>query len=204
MIAIKEYAYIRVSTAEQNTDRQLDAFAPLGVPAYNIFSDKISGKDFNRPAYQSLVKKLKQGDLLYVKSIDRLGRNYDEILDQWRILTKVKGVDIMVLDMPVLDTRRGKDVVGTFLADTVLAVLSLVAEQERNNIRQRQAEGIASAKARGVKFGRPPKRPPDNFAEVVKLLERGKITSAEAIKQTGLKRATFYNRLREFKQGKKE
>ena len=204
MIAIKEYAYIRVSTAEQNTDRQLDAFAPLGVPAANIFLDKVSGKDFNRPAYQSLVKKLKQGDLLYVKSIDRLGRNYDEILEQWRILTKVKGADIMVLDMPVLDTRRGKDVVGTFLADTVLAVLSLVAEQERNNIRQRQAEGIASAKARGVKFGRPLKKPPDNFEEVVKLLERGKITSAEAIKQTGLKRATFYNRLREFKQEKKK
>jgi len=142
---------------------------------------------------------LKQGDLLYIKSIDRLGRNYEEILEQWRILTKEKGIDIMVIDFPLLDTRRGKDLVGTFLADTVLAVLSFVAEKERENIRQRQAEGIAAARARGVHLGRPIKRPPENFANIVKLWECGKISFEDALKQTGLKQATFYNRLRELR-----
>ena len=152
------YGYIRVSTQEQNEDRQLDALQKVNVSAENIFMDKQSGKDFNRPHYRRLVKKLKPDDLLYIKSIDRLGRNYEEIQNQWRILTKEKGVDICVLDMPLLDTRRGKDLVGTFLSDIVLQVLSFVAENERSNIRQRQAEGIAAAKRRGVRFGRPSQR----------------------------------------------
>ena len=151
------YGYIRVSTREQNEDRQLLALKELAIPEKNLFVDKQSGKDFERPQYRKMVRKLKKDDLLYIKSIDRLGRNYSEILDQWRILTKDKGVDIVVMDMPLLDTRRGKDLMGTFLSDIVLQVLSFVAENERMNIRQRQAEGIAAAKARGVRFGRPPK-----------------------------------------------
>ena len=151
------YGYIRVSTREQNGDRQLLALKELTIPEKNLFIDKQSGKDFERPQYRKLVRKLKKDDLLYIKSIDRLGRNYSEILEQWRILTKEKGVDIVVLDMPLLDTRRGKDLIGTFLSDIDLQVLSFVAENERTNIRQRQAEGIAAAKARGVRFGRPPK-----------------------------------------------
>lgn len=150
------YGYIRVSTREQNEDRQLLALKELAIPEKNLFVDKQSGKDFERPQYRKMVRKLKKDDLLYIKSIDRLGRNYSEILDQWRILTKDKGVDIVVMDMPLLDTRRGKDLMGTFLSDIVLQVLSFVAENERMNIRQRQAEGIAAAKARGVRFGRPP------------------------------------------------
>ena len=150
------YGYVRVSSKDQNEDRQMIALREVGVPEKNIFVDKQSGKDFNRPKYKRLLKRLKTDDLLYVKSIDRLGRNYEEIQNQWRILTKDKKVDIVVLDMPLLDTRRGKDLVGTFLSDIVLQVLSFVAENERSNIRQRQAEGIAAAKARGVRFGRPP------------------------------------------------
>ena len=157
------YGYIRVSTREQNEDRQRLALAALPVPEENIYMDKQSGKDFERPQYRRLVRRLRRDDLLYVKSIDRLGRNYSEILEQWRMLTKEKGVDIAVLDMPLLDTRRGKDLMGTFLSDIVLQVLSFVAENERDNIRQRQAEGIAAAKARGVRFGRPPLPLPDNF-----------------------------------------
>ena len=160
------YGYIRVSTREQNEDRQLIALREVGVTDKFIFTDKQSGKDFNRPKYKQLLRKLKRDDLLYIKSIDRLGRNYEEILQQWRLLTKDKGVDIVVLDMPLLDTRRGKDLMGTFLSDIVLQVLSFVAENERTNIRQRQSEGIAAAKARGVKFGRPPKPLPVNFHEV--------------------------------------
>lgn len=157
------YGYVRVSSKEQNEDRQMIALREISVPAKNIFVDKRSGKDFERPQYQKLLRKIKKDDLLYIKSIDRLGRNYDEILHQWQILTKEKGVDIVVLDMPLLDTRRGKDLMGTFLSDIVLQVLSFVAENERTNIRLRQAEGIAAAKARGVKFGRPPRSLPDNF-----------------------------------------
>ena len=145
------YGYIRVSTREQNEDRQILALKELSIPAKNLFIDKQSGKDFERPQYRKMVRKLKKDDLLYIKSIDRLGRNYSEILEQWRILTKEKGIDIVVLDMPLLDTRRGKDLMGTFLSDIVLQVLSFVAENERSNIRQRQAEGIAAAKARGVR-----------------------------------------------------
>ena len=161
------YAYVRVSTAEQNEARQLEALGGL-VPKERIFVDKQSGKDFHRPQYRRMVRRMKKDDLLYIKSIDRLGRNYGEILEQWRYLTREKGVDIVVLDMPLLDTRRGKDLMGTFLSDIVLQVLSFVAENERTNIRQRQAEGIAAAKARGVKFGRPPIPLPDNFHAVHK------------------------------------
>ena len=201
MISIEIYSYIRVSGVDQNEDRQLDAMHKLNIPGSHIFMDKQSGKDFNRPAYQDLMKKLKQGDLLYIKSIDRLGRNYEEILDQWRVLTKELCVDIVVLDMlPLLDTRNGKDLIGTFLSDTVLAILSFVAQKEHENIRQRQAEGIASAKARGIHLGRPVKKPPENFTDVVEAWELGEISFGEALKLTGLKRATFYNRLKELRE----
>ena len=161
------YGYVRVSSRDQNEDRQIIAMSEAGVPEKHIFLDKQSGKNFDRPQYLKMFKKLKQGDLLYIVSIDRLGRDYEEIQNQWRILTKEKGIDIVVLDMPLLDTRRGKDLVGTFLSDIVLQVLSFVAENERNNIRQRQAEGIRAAKKRGVKFGRPAIPLPENFEEIV-------------------------------------
>ena len=157
------YGYIRVSSTGQNEDRQRIALREMGIKDRNIYIDKQSGKDFDRPQYKRLVKKLKPGDLLYVKSIDRLGRNYEEIQKQWRVLTKEKGVDIVVLDMPLLDTRRGKDLMGTFLSDIVLQVLSFVAENERENIRQRQAEGIAAAKAKGIRLGRRPQPLPENY-----------------------------------------
>ena len=204
MIPVKEYAYIRVSAADQNEDRQLSAMEAIPVPRHNIFMDKMSGKDFNRPSYQSLLKKLKPGDLIYVKSIDRLGRNYDEIQSQWRMLTKERGVDIVVLDMPILDTRQGKDLMGTYIADTILALLSFVAQKEREDIRSRQREGIVAARARGVHLGRPTKKPPENFAEVVKLWECGKVSFDEALAQTGLKHTTFYNRLRDIRGGRKK
>lgn len=164
----KIYGYIRVSTKEQNEDRQLIALQELNISSENIYIDKQSGKDFNRPQYKILSRKMKAGDLLYIKSIDRLGRNYEEIIEQWRVLTKEKKIDIVVIDMPLLDTRRGKDLMGTFLSDVVLQVLSFVAENERKNIRQRQKEGIEAAKLRGVQFGRPEKRLPDNFEYYVK------------------------------------
>lgn len=186
------YGYIRVSTREQNEDRQLLALRELPIPEKNIFMDKQSGKDFDRPQYRRLVRRLKQDDLLYVKSIDRLGRNYKDILEQWRILTKNKGVDIVVLDMPLLDTRRGKDLMGTFLSDIVLQVLSFVAENERTNIRQRQAEGIAAAKARGVRFGRPPLPLPDNFHEVYKAWRAKRLTLKQAAMACEMPVGTFY------------
>ena len=173
---INKYGYVRVSTKDQNEDRQLEAMKQLEILEKNIYVEKISGKDFNRPVYQKLVKKLRADDLLYIKSIDRLGRNYEEILEQWRILTKEKKVDIIVLDMPLLDTRRGKDLMGTFLSDIVLQVLSFVAENERSNIKQRQAEGIAVAKAKGVRFGRPPKPLPKDFHKIYKKWKDGKIS----------------------------
>ena len=185
------YGYIRVSTREQNEDRQLVALREMSVPEKNIFMDKQSGKDFNRPQYKKLVKKLKPGDLLYIKSIDRLGRNYEEIQNQWRVLTKEKGIDIVVLDMPLLDTRRGKDLVGTFLSDIVLQVLSFVAENERSNIRQRQAEGIAAAKAKGIRFGRPPLPLPENFHENYQRWKSGEITCTAAANACGLPLSTF-------------
>ena len=192
------YGYIRVSTRDQNEDRQLIALRELKIPEKNIFMDKQSGKDFNRPQYKRLVRKLKKDDLLYIKSIDRLGRNYAEILEQWRLLTQTKGADIVVLDMPLLDTRRGKDLMGTFLSDIVLQVLSFVAENERTNIRQRQAEGIAAAKARGVKFGRPPRPLPDNFYEVHKAWRDKKLTLKEAAEACDLPVGTFYGKSIQF------
>lgn len=188
------YGYIRVSTREQNEDRQRLALAALPVPEENIYMDKQSGKDFERPQYRRLVRRLRRDDLLYVKSIDRLGRNYSEILEQWRMLTKEKGVDIAVLDMPLLDTRRGKDLMGTFLSDIVLQVLSFVAENERDNIRQRQAEGIAAAKARGVRFGRPPLPLPDNFHTLHQAWRGQKITLRQAARACGMPTGTFYSK----------
>ena len=185
------YGYVRVSTRDQNEDRQLIAMHEYGVPGANIYTDKQSGKDFRRPKYKKLLRKLKRGDLLYIKSIDRLGRNYTEILEQWRILTKEKGIDICVIDMPLLDTRRGKDLVGTFLSDIVLQVLSFVAENERSNIRQRQAEGITAAKARGVRFGRPPYPLPPDFDRIYCIWKGGKLTGNQAAKALRLPASTF-------------
>ena len=189
-----EYGYARVSTKEQNELRQLIALRKFGLTDRAIFVDKQSGKDFERPQYRRLVRRLRRDDLLYVKSIDRLGRNYSEILEQWRMLTKEKGVDIAVLDMPLLDTRRGKDLMGTFLSDIVLQVLSFVAENERDNIRQRQAEGIAAAKARGVRFGRPPLPLPDNFHMLHQAWRGQKITLRQAARACGMPTGTFYSK----------
>jgi len=201
---LKIYGYIRVSSIDQNEDRQTLAMQELKIPDEQIFTDKQSGKDFERPKYKALVKKLKSGDLLYVKSIDRLGRNYEEIQNQWRILTKEKGVDIAVIDMPLLDTRNGKDLMGTFIADLVLQILSFVAQSERETIRKRQAEGIAAAKARGVVFGRPVKKPPENFAMLVRQWECGKMTIDQFLTQTNLKESTLYRRIREFRTMKRK
>ena len=195
-INLNIYGYIRVSSKDQNEDRQRIALAEAGVRDRNIFGDKQSGKDFNRPQYKKLLKKLKEDDLLYVKSIDRLGRNYEEIQEQWRVITKEKRVDIVVLDMPLLDTRRGKDLMGTFLSDIVLQVLSFVAENERVSIRQRQAEGIAAAKAKGVKFGRPALPLPDNFHRVHKAWRNQEMTLAEAAKACHMPVSTFYGKAR--------
>ena len=189
-----EYGYVRVSGKDQNEIRQLIAMYDVGVQKENIFIDKQSGKDFNRPMYKKLIKKLKPSDIVYIKSIDRLGRNYEDIIEQWKLITKEKEADIIVMDMPLLDTRRGKDLMGTFLADIVLSVLSYVAENERVNIRQRQAEGIAAAKARGVRFGRKPKPLPDNFMEVYQLWENKNITVSEAAKLCNMPQTTFYER----------
>jgi DNA invertase Pin-like site-specific DNA recombinase len=172
------------------------------IPPENIYTDKISGKNFQRPSYSALVKKLKQDDLLYILSIDRLGRNYEEIQNQWRILTKEKGISIAVIDMPLLDTRNGKDLIGTFIADLVLQILSFVAHNERDNIRKRQAEGIKAARMRGVRFGRPVKSAPDSFGMIVKSWECGKLTFKDVLKLIGLTESTFYRRLREYRQTK--
>ena len=196
---MKTYGYIRVSGKDQNEDRQLIAMRDLNIPQKQIYIDKQSGKDFNRSNYQKMVRFLKKGDLLYIKSIDRLGRNYIEILEQWRILTKEKNIDVVVLDMPLLDTRTAKDLLGTFIADLVLQVLSFVAHKERDNIRTRQAEGIAAAKARGVKFGRPIKKAPDNFSDLVKQWEKGELILIDLLQISGLTEATFYRRLREYR-----
>lgn len=192
------YGYVRVSTKEQKEERQLEVMKQLQILEKNIFVEKISGKDFNRPIYRKMVKKLKRNDLLYIKSIDRLGRNYEEILEQWRILTKEKKVDIVVLEMPLLDTRRGKDLMGTFLSDVVLQVLSFVAENERSNIKQRQAEGIAIAKAKGVKFGRPPKPLPDNFDEVYRKWKRKEITGVKAAEMCKMPVSTFLYKAKKY------
>ena len=197
------YGYIRVSSKDQNTSRQLAAMNEFAVPSKNIFIDKQSGKDFHRPQYRRLVRKLRPGDLLYLKSIDRLGRNYGEILEQWRLLTKEKNVDIVVLDMPLLDTRRGKDLMGTFLSDIVLQVLSFVAENERSSIRQRQAEGIAAAKERGAHLGRPGTAYPADWDGVYTCWRSGELTAVAAMRELGLKRSTFYKLVRRYEEGRK-
>jgi DNA invertase Pin-like site-specific DNA recombinase len=196
------YGYIRVSSRDQNEDRQQIALKELSIPEKNIFMDKQSGKDFERPQYKKMLRRMKKDDLLYVKSIDRLGRNYGEILDQWRVLTKEKGIDIVVLDMPLLDTRRGKDLMGTFLSDIVLQVLSFVAENERTNIRQRQAEGIAAAKAKGVRFGRPPAPLPENFHSVYQQWKNGRITGLAAAAACDMPMSTFRYRAEVYEKAK--
>ena len=193
------YGYVRVSSTDQNEDRQMLEMQRLKIKKKNIYIDKQSGKDFNRPSYQRLLGKLKKGDLLYVKSIDRLGRNYKEIQDQWRVLTKEREIDVVVIDMPLLDTRVYKDLMGTFIADLVLQVLSFVAENERVNIRKRQEEGIKAAKLKGVMFGRPMIKVPDNFGSLVKQWERGHIRAEDVAKECDMSIATFYRRLREYR-----
>lgn len=192
------YGYVRVSSREQNEDRQIIAMKEMQVPEENIFMDKQSGKDFNRPQYKRLLRKVKNGDLIYIKSIDRLGRNYAEILEQWKIITKYKGADLYVIDMPILDTRREKNLLGTFISDLVLALLSYVAENERVTIRQRQAEGIAAAKARGVHFGRTPKPLPENFYEVYQQWKMKKITVSQAAQMCGMPQTTFFHRAKKY------
>ena len=196
---MKTYGYIRVSSADQNEDRQLAAMNNLRMPPENIIIDKQSGKDFERTGYKNLVKRLRPGDLLYVLSIDRLGRNYEQIQNQWRILTKEKGVDIVVIDMPLLDTRLNKDLMGTFIADIVLQILSFVAQSERENIKKRQAQGIAAAKAKGVTFGRPIKSMPDDFGELAKRWEKGLITTKEMLKLCDICRSTLYQKYNEYR-----
>ena len=190
------YGYVRVSSADQNEDRQLVVMDENNVPKGNVYIDKQSGKNFERPQYKKLVKKLKAGDLLYILSIDRLGRNYEEIQKQWRMLTKDIGIDICVIDMPLLDTRNGKDLMGTFIADLVLQILSFVAQNERENIKKRQAQGIAAAKAKGVKFGRPKAKLPENFDEIVKKWRKKDISIKTAIMLSGLSEKTFYRNAR--------
>lgn len=193
------YGYARVSTIAQNLDRQLEELLKIGIDGKNIYTDKESGKDFNRTNYKKLCRKLKPGDVLFIKAIDRLGRNYNMVLDEWRILTKEKGVDIVVIDMPLLDTRiEGKNLFGKFIADVVLQVLSFVAENERETMRQRQEEGIRIAKAKGIKFGRPALPVPLNFDEIVVLYKRRAITSEKACELTGLTRGTFYRKLKQY------
>lgn len=194
----KIYGYVRVSSVEQNEVRQLEALKCVGVLRQNIFVDKQSGKDFERPKYKRLVKKLKPGDLLYIQSIDRLGRNYIEIQEQWRVLTKDKHVDIAVIDMPLLDTRSGKDLLGTFIADLVLQILSFVAQTEREHIRERQAQGIAAAKSRGVRFGRPAKELPSNFYEVLVKWQCHKLSSREAAKECNMPVTTFLYKAKKY------
>lgn len=196
------YGYIRVSSRDQKEDRQMIALQEMKIAGKNIFVDKQSGKDFERPQYRKMVRKIKKDDLLYIKSIDRLGRNYTEILEQWRILTKDKGIDIVVLDMQLLDTRRGKDLMGTFLSDVVLQVLSFVAENERTNIRQRQAEGIAAAKIRGVRFGRPPAPLPANFQQIYQQWKIGKIIGISAAKACNMPMSTFRYRTKTYEKAK--
>ena len=192
------YGYVRVSSRDQNEDRQVISMREMQVPEENIFIDKQSGKDFNRPQYKRLLKKVKEGDLIYIKSIDRLGRNYGEIQEQWKLITKDKRVDIYVIDMPILDTRREKNLLGTFISDLVLTLLSYVSENERVTIRQRQAEGIAAAKARGVHFGRTPKPLPENFYEVYQQWKKKKITIDQAAKECGMPKSTFYGKAKTY------
>lgn len=195
---MNKFAYIRVSSYEQNEDRQIMPLQKLGIKDKYIYIDKQSGKDFNRPEYKKLLNKLKEGDILYIKSIDRLGRNYEEIQQQWKFLTKEKNIDIVVIDMPILDTRQGKDLIGTFLSDIVLQILSFVAENERLNIHERQKEGIAAAKLRGVKFGRPAIPLPNNFHEIYNAWKNKKITLKEASIICNMPINTFYGKARKY------
>ncbi len=198
------YGYVRVSSMDQNEDRQMAAMQEKGVPMTNIYVDKQSGKDFDRPQYIRMVERLEEGDLLYILSIDCLGRNYEEIQNQWRTLTKEIGIDICVIDMQLLDTRNGKDLMGTFIADLVLQILSFAAESERSNIRKRQEQGIEAARARGVKFGRPEVTVPQEFPKIVGEWERKKISFEEALDRSGLSQATFYRKLKEYRIMKKD
>lgn len=195
----KMYGYIRVSSTDQNEDRQVQALRKANIPKENIFMDKQSGKDFSRKQYKRMTDCLQNGDILYVLSIDRLGRNYEEIQNQWRILTKEIGIDICILDMPLLDTRNEKDLMDTFIADLVLQILSFVAENERENIRKRQEQGIVAAKARGIKFGRPAKKSPKNFGILVQRWEQKQISLSEVLKESNLSERTFYRRLKEYR-----
>ena len=188
---MSKYGYARVSTKEQNEDRQIAALLKEKIRMEDIFVDKQSGKDFDREMYKKLLRKLKKNDVLYIKSIDRLGRNYEEIGKQWKLLTKNKNVDIVIIDMPILDTRREKNLLGTLISDIIFALLSYVAENERNNIRQRQAEGIMAAKARGVKFGRPKKKLPKNFKKAVEKWENKEMTAKEAAEMCGMPYSSF-------------
>ena len=196
---LKIYGYARVSTREQNEDRQIIALKEMGVPEKNIYLDKLSGKNFDRPQYKKLLKKLDDNSVLYIKSIDRLGRSYRDLSDQWQLITKDKGADVVVIDMPVLDTRREKNLLGTLISDLVLALLSYVAESEYSTIHQRQAEGIAAARARGVKLGRPPKPLPDNFYEVYQKWKAEKISTEEAARLVNMPPSTFRYRANSYK-----
>ncbi|MGO4972679.1 recombinase family protein [[Clostridium] aminophilum] len=196
---VKIYGYARVSTREQNEDRQIQALMKMGVPKKGIYIDKLSGKDFERPQYKKMLKKLDTNSILYVKSIDRLGRNYRDLSDQWRIITREKGADVVVIDMPLLDTRRKKNLLGAFISDLILSLLSYVAETEYETIHQRQAEGIAAAKARGVKFGRPPKPLPENFQEVYLSWKENKISAKEAARLVNMPSSTFRYRAAAYK-----
>lgn len=200
---VQVYGYVRVSTREQKEDRQMIAMNELGIKKKNIYVDKQSGKDFNRPMYQKLLKKMKENDVLFVKSIDRLGRNYEEVLEQWRILTKEKNVDVVVIDIPILDTRLGKDLLGTLIADLVLAIFSYVSENERSTIKSRQKEGIQAAKQRGVQFGRPKKPIPENFEQIYEAWIKKEITTEEAARRCNFAKATFYNRVKEWERNEK-
>ena len=195
----KQYGYARVSSIDQNENRQIDALLDKGISWDNLYIDKQSGKDFNRPQYKRMLKKLKPGDTLFIMSIDRLGRNYEEIQNQWRILTKEKKINISVLDMPLLDTRNGQDLMGTFIADLVLQILSFVAQNERENIRKRQEQGIAAAKERGVEFGRPRRDVPENFQRIVREWEGRKIPLSQALEMSGLSQSTFFRRVKELR-----
>ena len=194
------YGYIRVSSCDQNEDRQLIAMRNARIPRKNIFMDKQSGSDFNRPMYKKMVRKLRRDDVVYIKSIDRLGRNYEEVIEKWQYLKRVKRVDIVVIEMPLLDTRRGKDLMGTFLSDIVLQVLSFVAENERTNIRSRQREGIEAARLKGVHFGRPRKKIPDHFPATYERWKKGEITATTAAIMCGVSRSTFFKWVREHAQ----
>lgn len=198
------YGYVRVSSLDQNEDRQLIEMERIGIPKNNIYIDKQSGKDFNRPKYKKLIRRLQEGDVLYILSIDRLGRNYEEILNQWRLITKDMKVDVVVIDMPLLDTRRDKNLLGTFISDMVLQLLSFVAQNERENIKKRQAQGIAAAKARGVKFGRPVKGVSDEFANEVARWSKGELNMEDLLLKYGISQSTFYRRVRELEASKKK